>query len=329
MTFKALLLEMVDGQQQATIKELPDDALPAGEVLIAVDYSTLNYKDGLAVTGAGKVVRNFPIVPGIDLAGMVLTSATAEFQPGQPVILTGWGIGERHWGGFSQRASAKAAWLVPLPDGLTTMQAMGIGTAGLTAMLCIMALEAHGLSPAQGEVLVTGAAGGVGSVAVAVLAHLGYTVVASSGRPETHPYLQRLGATEIIDRSVLGTPSPRPLESGRWAGAVDTVGGETLASLLKAMRPQASVAACGNAGGVQLNTTVLPFILRGVNLLGIDSSMCPMGLRRTAWQRLSRELPPELLAEMMQVVPLAEVLPLSRAILNGQVRGRVVVDVNA
>lgn len=328
-TFTALLLEQEDGKQTAALKTLSRNDLPDGDVLISVAYSSLNYKDGLAVTGKAKVVRSFPMVPGIDLAGTVVESASPEFAPGDAVVLTGWGIGEKYWGGYAQMARAKAGWLVPLPENLTPKQAMGIGTAGFTAMLCVLALEAHGLSPEQGEVVVTGAAGGVGSVAAAILANLGYTVVASTGRESAHEYLRALGVSEIIDRGVLGEVSKRPLESGRWAGAVDTVGGDTLAQLLKTVRPHGSVAACGNAGGVALNTTVLPFILRGVNLLGIDSVMCPVDLRRTAWQRLATDLPLDALEQVMQVAPLADVPALSQEILQGNVRGRIVIDVNA
>jgi acrylyl-CoA reductase (NADPH) len=328
-TFKALLLEMEDDRLNAAVKMLEQDALPAGEVLVSVAYSSLNYKDGLAITGAAKVVRSFPMVPGIDYAGTVAESTSPAFKPGDPVVLTGWGVGEKHWGGLAQLARAKADWLVPLPNGLSLQQAMGIGTAGFTAMLCVMALEEHGLNPAAGDVLVTGAAGGVGSVATSVLANLGYRVVASTGRAETHAYLKSLGVAEIIDRNTLSEPSKRPLEAGRWAGAVDTVGGDTLATVLKQMAPHASVAACGNAGGVALNTTVLPFILRGVNLLGIDSVMCPPDIRRTAWQRLASDLPLDALEQAMQVASLDDVIPLSQQILKGQIRGRTVIDVNA
>lgn len=328
-TFTALLLEQEEGQQTAALKTLQRDDLPDGDVLIAVAYSSLNYKDGLAVTGSAKVVRSFPMVPGIDLAGTVQESESPDFAPGDKVVLTGWGIGEKYWGGYAQMARTKAGWLVPLPEGLTLKQAMGIGTAGFTAMLCVLALESQGLLPEQGEVVVTGAAGGVGSVAAAILANLGYSVVASTGRASAHDYLRGLGVSEIIGRDVLGQVSKRPLESSRWAGAVDTVGGDTLAQLLKTVRPHGSVAACGNAGGVALNTTVLPFILRGVNLLGIDSVMCPVDLRRTAWQRLASDLPLDALEQVMQVASLADVPALSQEILQGKVRGRMVIDVNA
>lgn len=327
--FRALLLTAAADSTTAEVRELAESALPAGDVLISVAYSSLNYKDGLAVTGRGKVVRSFPMVPGIDLAGTVVQSDAPAYKPGDPVVLTGWGIGERHWGGYAQRARVRSEWLVPLPDGLTLQQAMGIGTAGLTAMLCVMALEAHGLTPGGREVVVTGAAGGVGSVAVAILAHLGYQVAAGTGRAEAHDYLRRLGATRIIDRATLAAPSNRPLESEQWGGAVDTVGGDTLAGLLRAMAYGGSVAACGLAGGNHLQTTVLPFILRGVNLLGIDSVQCPAEQRRAAWQRLARDLPAGALAQMTEIISLAEVPAACRRILQGQVRGRVVVDVNA
>jgi acrylyl-CoA reductase (NADPH) len=328
-SFKALLVEKEGDAQTAALKELQPDALPEGDVLVRVAYSSLNYKDGLAVTGKGPIIRKFPLVPGIDLAGTVEESDSPDYKPGDQVVLTGWGIGERYWGGYTQLNRVKSEWLVPLPDGLTLEQAMGIGTAGFTAMLCVLALEAHGCTPASGEVVVTGATGGVGSIAVAILGKLGHTVIASTGSPEAHDYLKSLGASDFIDRSVLGEASKRPLESARWAGAVDTVGGDTLASLLKGMQVGASVAACGNAGGVALNTTVFPFILRGVNLLGIDSVMCPRELRQEAWQRLSQDLPKAALDSMVQVAPLSEVQAFSEQILQGQVRGRTGIDVNS
>lgn len=324
-TFKALVVESGD-PYTAHIRQARLDELPPGEVLVRVAYSSLNYKDGLAITGAGKVIRNFPMVPGIDLAGTVLESASPEYKPGDPVILTGWGVGERHWGGLSELARVRAEWLVPLPEGLTLQQAMGIGTAGFTAMLAVMALEAHSIDPAR-EVLVTGAAGGVGSLAVALLAQRGYRVVASTGRVQEEAYLKSLGAHEILDRAALGAPS-KPLESERFGGAVDTVGGAVLAGVLPRMAYGGSVAACGNAGGVKLETTVFPFILRGVNLLGIDSVMCPKEKRLRAWQRLARELPKPLLEATLQTVSLEEVPALAQAILQGQVRGRVVVKLD-
>ncbi len=326
--FKALVLDQQEGAVTATIRELAADALPDGDVLVAVAYSSLNYKDGLAVTGQGRIVRSYPFVPGIDLAGTVVESQSPAFQPGDQVVLTGWGVGERHWGGYAQLARVRSEWLVPLPAGMDLEQAMGIGTAGFTAMLCVMALEERGLAPGGRPVVVTGASGGVGSVAVALLAQLGYHVVASTGRAELHAYLQELGAREIIGRAALASPG-KPLESERWGGAIDTVGGDTLAGLLRAMAYGTSVAACGLAGGSALNTTVFPFILRGVSLLGIDSVMCPQERRRAAWARLARDLPRDALERIVQVVPLAEVPALSRQILAGQVRGRIVIDVNA
>jgi acrylyl-CoA reductase (NADPH) len=328
-SFRALVAAQKDGHVEASVQTLQQDALPEGDVLIKVAYSSLNYKDGLAVTGKGKVVRSYPIVPGIDLVGTILESASPDYHVGNEVILTGWGIGERYWGGFAQLARAQAKWLVPLPTGLTPRQAMGIGTAGFTAMLCVIALEAHGLKPGDEEVLVTGASGGVGSVAVAILAKLGYNVVASTGRAEAHEYLSRLGARTIIDRAVLATPSGRPLDSARWAGAIDTVGGQTLASILSMLKYRASVAACGLVGGNELPATVFPFVLRGVNLLGIDSNMSPIEERRETWTRLVQDLPLDLLEEMIEEIPLSDVPAFSQQIVKGHIRGRVVVDVNA
>jgi acrylyl-CoA reductase (NADPH) len=325
-TFSALVLEQRDGATHSEVRRLPASALPEGDVLVRVAYSDLNYKDGLAITGRGKVVRSFPMVPGIDLAGIVVESASASYKPGDQVVLTGWGIGEVHWGGHAQLARVRADWLVPLPVGVTLEQAMGIGTAGFTAMLCVMALEEHGLRPGGREVLVTGASGGVGSVAVAILARLGYDVIASTGKDDERDYLHALGAQEVISRLAA---SGKPLESERWGGAVDTVGGATLAALLPAMAHGASVAACGNAGGAELHTTVFPFILRGINLLGVLSVNVPFDRRRQAWERLARDLPLEALDRMVQVVSLADVPALSQAICDGKIRGRVVIDVNA
>ncbi|RIH88151.1 Acrylyl-CoA reductase AcuI [Meiothermus luteus] len=325
-TFRALVVESSD-PQSARIRQASLDELPPGDVLVRVAYSSLNYKDGLAITGAGKVIRSFPMVPGIDLAGVVLESASAHFKPGDAVLLTGYGIGERHWGGMAELARVRSEWLVPLPEGLTLKEAMGIGTAGFTAMLAVMALEAHGVDKTR-EVLVTGAAGGVGSLAVALLARLGYRVVASTGRLSEEGYLRSLGAAEVIERSLLSAPA-RPLESERFAGAVDTVGGAVLAGVLPRVAYGGSVAACGNAGGPRLETTVFPFILRGVNLLGVDSVMCPREQRLLAWQRLAQELPKPLLEAMVRTVELEEVPALAQAILQGQVRGRVVVRLAA
>ncbi|MEX2262145.1 MAG: MDR family oxidoreductase [Bryobacteraceae bacterium] len=327
-SFRALVVEEKDGRHQASLREMGRDALPEGDVLVSVSYSSLNYKDGLAVTGKGKVIRSYPMAPGIDLAGTVIESKAAGFRAGDSVVLTGYGVGERHWGGYAQLARVKPEWLVPLPEGLDLKQAMGIGTAGFTAMLCVMALEERGLKPGGREVAVTGAAGGVGSVAVAILAKLGYRVAAFTGREETHDFLKRLGAERVEHRSAL-TGQGKPLETERWAGAVDTVGGDTLAGLLRATQYLGAVAACGLAGGTALNTTVLPFILRGVALLGVDSVMCPHPRRLEAWRRLAQDLPIEALDRIMQVAPLGEVPALSEQILKGQIRGRVVVDVNA
>lgn len=328
-TFKALVLNQEDGAVKAEIQQLGTDALPEGDVLISVAYSTLNYKDGLAVTGKGKIIRNYPMVPGVDFVGTVAESASPRFKAGDKVILTGWGVGERYWGGYAQMARVKSEWLVPLPEGLSMEQAMAIGTAGFTAMLSVMALEQHDVRPDGREVVVTGAAGGVGSVAVALLAKLGYTVAAATGRTELHDYLVgTLGAKEIVGREEISGESKRPLEKERWGGAVDTVGGKVLAGLLPAMAYHSSVAVCGNAGGIELNTTVFPFILRGVNMLGIDSVMCPLEVRTDAWNRLVRDLPPQALGGMQQVVALEDIPALSQDILKGQVRGRVVVDLS-
>jgi acrylyl-CoA reductase (NADPH) len=325
--FQAIVVRKAEQGFAVGLERLGRANLPEGDIIIQAAYSSLNYKDGLALTDSSKVLRSFPIVPGIDLAGTIIESNHAEYSPGEQVILTGWGVGERYWGGYTQFTRVRSEWLVPLPKGLSLKQAMAIGTAGLTAMLSVMALEEHGLSPRNGrELVVTGAAGGVGSIAVALLAQLGYEVAASTGRPETHDYLRRLGASNLLDRRQLSNPSNRPLESERWGGAVDTVGGETLANILRSMAHDTSVAACGLAGGTELPTSVLPFILRGVNLLGINSVMCPYERRQRAWQRLAHELPLDLLAEMTQEVPLSKVQELAPQILAGKVRGRVVVD---
>ncbi|CAN0329452.1 unnamed protein product [Discosporangium mesarthrocarpum] len=327
-TFKALLLEEADGAVTPSIRDLTIDDLPAGDVTVAVEYSDLNYKDGLVVNNLGRLVRAFPHVPGIDLAGTVEASDSPDFRSGDRVVLTGWRVGESHWGGYAQKARVDAGWLVPLPDGLSTLQAMAVGTAGFTAMLAVDALEAHGLTPDSGEVLVTGAAGGVGSVAVAILARRGYTVAASTGRLALTDYLKDLGATTIVERSELSDVTPKPLERERWAGCVDTVGSSTLAMVLAQMKYGGSVAACGLAGGNDLPTTVIPFLLRGVNLLGIDSVMQPAANRARIWQRVAADLPLDKLEAMTELRPLADAPGLAGEILKGSVRGRVVFDVN-
>ena len=326
-TFKALILEERDGEVTSSIQTPARDALPDGDVLVRVAYSGLNYKDGLALTGRNKVVRSYPMVPGIDFSGTVEESTSPLVHPGDRVVLTGWGVGERHWGGYAQLARVKSEWLVPVPETFDLKEAMAIGTAGVTAMLCVMALEEHGLKPEGHEVVVTGATGGVGSMAVAILARLGYTVVAETGKPDMHDYLKELGAHEIMDRAALA-PSGGPLGSARWGGAVDTVGGEMLAGVLRTLAYGASVAACGNAGGLALNTTILPFILRGVNLLGIDSLPVPRERRIAVWERLARTLPKSAIARTMRVVSLEAVRPLADEIVQARMRGHVVVDVN-
>lgn len=327
-TFRALLLE--DGPQGPTamVRDLARSALPDGEVLVRIDYSCLNYKDALALTGRGKIVRSYPIVPGADYAGTVEESASPDFAPGERVVLTGWGVGERHWGGLARYARARADWLIRLPDGLSPWEAMAFGTAGLTAALCVLALEGAGVAPGGREVAVTGANGGVGGVAIALLARAGYPVVAVTGRPEEEPYLRRLGAAGIIERAELAAPAKRPLESERWAGGIDTVGGDTLAALLRATAYDGAIAACGLAGGTALDTTVLPFILRGVRLLGVDSVQAPLPRREVAWSRLARDFPRELLTDYAHTVPLAAAPAQAAALLAGRIRGRIVVDVN-
>ncbi len=326
---KALLLEEKDGKIAARIAEVEESALPQGEVTVAVRYSTLNYKDGMILNGIGRLVRTYPHVPGVDFAGTVEASSSPRWKPGDAVILTGWRVGEARWGGYAEKARVDAGQLVRLPAGMSAKHAMAIGTAGFTAMLAVMALEEHGLKGGADEVLVTGAAGGLGSVAVALLAKLGHRVVASTGRPETHDYLQKLGAASFLDRAELAKKPERPLERERWAGAIDAVGGTTLANVLTQLRYRASVASCGLAGGSDLPTTVIPFLLRGVNLLGIDSVMCPIERREAAWQRLARDLAPELLETMIETVRLEDLPSLAPRILKGEVRGRVVVTLAA
>jgi acrylyl-CoA reductase (NADPH) len=328
--FNALIVDKDDtGATSASVQEISTDRLPEGNVTVAVDYSTVNYKDGLCLGSGGGLVRNYPHVPGIDFAGTVEASDDPRYAVGDKVVLTGWRVGEVHWGGYAQKARVKGDWLVPLPAGLTTHEAMAVGTAGFTAMLAIMALEDHGLTPEKGEVLVTGAAGGVGSVATAILAHLGYDVAAVTGRPETEGYLRDLGATRIVAREEIAETVKRPLEAETWAGCVDAVGGAMLARVLGQMKYGASVAAVGLAGGAALPATVVPFLLRGVNLLGIDSVMQPYDNRVRAWQRIASDLPMDKLEAMVQPATLSDLPKLGAYILKGQVKGRVVVDVNA
>jgi acrylyl-CoA reductase (NADPH) len=313
----------------ARLQELSDDDLPDGDVTVDVSFSSLNYKDGLAVTGRGRIVRSFPMVCGIDLAGTVSASTAPQWRPGDEVVCTGWGLSETHPGGYTGRQRLRSSWLVARPDGLSLQQSMAVGTAGLTAMLCVLALERQGLDPGvDGEVLVTGSGGGVGSVAVAVLSRLGYRVAASTGREETHDLLRSLGATTIIDRSELSSPSGRPLDRQRWAGAVDSVGGQTLATVLSQTAYGGAVAACGLAGGNDLPATVLPFILRGVSLLGVDSVLCPNEHRAEAWQRLGEDLEVDLLDQLSTLEPMSRVPDLAVEILAGRTRGRVAVDVS-
>lgn len=325
--FRALVLNQKDKGVSAEFKDLTTNDLPDGEVLVRVKWSTLNYKDGMVLNGLGRLVRNYPHVPGIDFSGEVVSSTDDRYKAGDKVVLTGWRVGEAHWGGYSQLARVKADWLVPLPDGLDASQAMAIGTAGFTAMLAVMALEEQGVSKDQdGEVLVTGAAGGVGSVAVSILSSLGYRVAASTGRAETHQYLRDLGASTIVDRNDL-TDTSKPLLAERWMGAIDSVGSTTLAHVLSEMKYHGVVASCGLAGGPDLPGTVIPFLLRGVKLIGIDSVMCPYEKRVRAWQRLARELPKDQLEAATTKIALSDILPWGEKILKGQVQGRLLVDV--
>ena len=317
------------GKTAASVEDIGIEMLPEAEVTVAVDYSTVNYKDGLCIGPGGGLVRKYPHIPGIDFAGTVEASDDARYKPGDKVVLTGWRVGEAHWGGYSQKARVRADWLVPLPEGLTTRQAMAVGTAGFTAMLAVMALEDHGLTPGHGEVLVTGAAGGVGSVATAILAARGYDVAGVTGRPEQAEYLKSLGASRIGPREEINETTKRPLEAETWTGCVDAVGGAMLARVLGQMKYGASVAAVGLAGGAGLPATVIPFLLRGVNLLGIDSVMQPYDNRVRAWNRIAADLPMDKLEAMVTPATLSDLPDLGRAILKGQVKGRVVVDVNA
>jgi acrylyl-CoA reductase (NADPH) len=325
--FNAILIERDPPPYRASLRSLDEAQLPAAEVLVRVDYSTLNYKDALALTGKGPVVRNFPMVPGIDFAGVVESSSHAAYQKGDKVVLNGWGVGESHWGGLAQLARLKGDWLISLPSAFTTRQAMSIGTAGYTAMLCVLALERHGVGPNSGEILVTGAAGGVGSVAIALLAKLGYRVVAMTGRPGESEFLSRLGAAEVLDRAQFAGPG-KPLQKERWSGAIDVAGGHTLANVCASTRYGGVVAACGLAGGMDFPATVAPFILRGVTLCGVDSVMRPRTDRLEAWQRLSRDLELQKLELLVAEIGLSQVLEQAALLLDGRVRGRVVVDVN-
>jgi acrylyl-CoA reductase (NADPH) len=330
MTFKAMVVEKdAEGVTRAAVRTLTDADLPTDEVLVRVEYSTVNYKDGLCLGSGSGLVRTYPHVPGIDFAGTVETSEDARYVPGDKIVLTGWRVGEAHWGGYAQKARVKADWLVPLPAGLTPRAAMAVGTAGLTAMLAILALEAHGLKPGQGPVLVTGAAGGVGSAAVAMLATLGHEVAAVTGRPETEGYLRDLGATRIVARDEINETVKRPLEAETWSGCVDAVGGAMLARVLGQMKYGASVAAVGLAGGSGLPASVVPFLLRGVNLLGIDSVMQPFANRQAAWARVASDMPMDKLEEMITTATLDDLPRLGQAILAGQIKGRTVIDLNA
>jgi len=325
--FKGILIEKDDAGYRANLKDIDEAQLPEGDVTVRVSHSTLNYKDGLAITGKGPVVRRFPMVPGIDLVGTVESSTHADYQPGDSVLLNGWGVGEGHWGGLAQKARLKGDWLVPLPKQFSPVQAMAIGTAGYTAMLCVLALERHGVKPEHGEIVVSGAAGGVGSVAIAVLAKLGYTVVAVSGRSEEADYLKRLGASEVLNRADFSSPG-KPLGKERWAGAVDVVGSHTLANICATTKYRGVVTACGLAGGMDFPATVAPFILRGVTLAGIDSVMCPRPDRLEAWRRLGIDLDIAKLEMIGNEIALADVIPTAAKLINGEVRGRVIVDVN-
>ncbi|MFC2992485.1 acrylyl-CoA reductase (NADPH) [Halomonas tibetensis] len=323
--FKAILIEKQDDAQRVAIQTLEDAQLPEGDVTVKVDCSTLNYKDALAITGKGPVVRKFPMVPGIDLAGTVETSTSDEFKPGDSVLLNGWGVGEGHWGGLAEKARLESRWLIPLPTAFSARQAMAIGTAGYTAMLAVMALENNGVLPEHGDVLVTGANGGVGSYAIALLSRLGYRVIAATGRPEEEAYLRELGAQEIIDRGELSEPG-RPLAKERWVGAIDSVGSHTLANVLAATRYGGTVAACGLAQGMDLPSSVAPFILRGVTLAGIDSVMKPRPERLEAWRRLGELLDLEQLDAITQTIGLEDAIAKAEELLAGRVRGRVVVS---
>jgi len=324
--FRALVVDQRDGQAVAELSELDESSLPDGDTLVRVEYSTMNYKDALALRGKNKVLRSYPMVPGIDFAGVVEQTSSDNVAVGDRVVLTGFEVGEVRFGGLAEYARVPGDWLVPLGDRFTTEQAMVIGTAGFTAMLAVLALEAHGIAPSDGDVLVTGAAGGVGSVSVALLAKLGYRVIASTGRTHEKDYLTKLGAAEIIDRAEL-SKRPKPLERGRWIGAIDSVGSDTLATVLAATLPGGTVAACGLAQGMDLATTVAPFILRGITLAGINSVFVPLERRKIVWSRLARDLDLSLLSTMETIVGLADVSSMADQLLSGKIRGRLVVDV--
>ena len=334
-TFNALVVrEAEEGNPKsaaASIEQISDADLPVYDgdetVVVDIDYSSLNYKDGMALTGKGRIIRSFPMVPGIDFSGTVVSSESSRFAPGDGVILTGWAVGERYWGGYSQRQRVKADWLVARPDGMSSEQAMGIGTAGLTSMLCVLGIEAGGVQPGDGPIVVTGAAGGVGSVAIAILSKLGYDVTAVTGRPEQQEYLSSLGATAFLTREEM-SEAPKPLEAETWAGAVDAVGSTMLAKIIAQTRYQGVVTACGLAGGVDLPSTVMPFILRGVRLQGVDSVNAPLADREAAWARLAVDLPAGMLEAMTEVVPMSSLPAQGEAIMAGQTRGRIVVDPN-
>ncbi|PXF31424.1 alcohol dehydrogenase [Pokkaliibacter plantistimulans] len=325
--FKALLISKDEQGYRTELTQLDDQQLPAGDVTVAVDYSTLNYKDALAIAGTSPIVRSFPMVPGIDLVGTIENSHHADYKVGDKVLLNGWGVGESHWGGLAQKARLQGDWLIPLPTAFTAEQTMAIGTAGYTAMLCVLAIEKHGITPSMGSVLVTGANGGVGSFALSILSRLGYTVTVSTGRPQEAEYLKQLGAAEIIERSSLSEPG-RPLAKERWVAAVDSVGSHTLANVCAATANEGIVAACGLAQGMDFPASVAPFILRGVTLRGINCVTRPKSDRIEAWQRLGELIDPQQLALITQTIGLAEAIPAARQLLDGQVRGRVVVDVN-
>jgi acrylyl-CoA reductase (NADPH) len=324
--FTAIQITKDEAGYRAALADIDEASLPPGDVTVAVAYSTINFKDGLAITGKSPVVRQFPMVPGIDFAGTVLESRSAKFKAGDKVLLNGWGVGEGHWGGLAQKAQVNADWLIPLPAGFTSRQAMAIGTAGYTAMLCVLALEDAGVTPASGEILVTGASGGVGSVAVSLLSGLGYKVVASTGKLAESDYLRGLGASEVLDRAALSEPG-KPLQRERWAGVVDSVGSHTLVNALAQTRYGGSVAACGLAQGMDLPGSVAPFILRGVKLLGVDSVMCPMPRRLQAWQRLAKDLDRSKLDAITHEIGLAQAIAAAPDILAGKVRGRLVVKI--